>query len=82
MGRHKRQPVPIVEQDWYNAIPATAAAKCFPVSYSTLIRWANEGKIASWKPGYEWFVSVLSLIRLCGNPTDEGLMLEKLPSIS
>jgi len=82
MGRHAPKLYPVIEKDWYQAIPLKAACECFPVSYSTLVRWANEGKIAAWKPGAEWFVSVLSLIRLCGHPTNENLLLEKLPSIS
>ncbi len=79
MGRHAKIPIPVEEQDWYHAIPATQAAKCFPVSYSTLIRWANEGKIHAWKPGYEWFVSVLSLKRILGAPQDAEKLLELLP---
>lgn len=81
MGRHKPKLAPIYERDWMQAVPLTAAAKIWPVDESTLRRWANEGKIAAWQPGRNWFVSALSLIRLCGMPQDERYLLEKLPSL-
>jgi hypothetical protein len=81
MTKRKLEEIPITEQDWYHAIPASRAARIFPVSYRTLIRWANEGKIAAWKPGREWFVSAMSLIRLCGKPFDDTELLDILPHI-
>lgn len=81
MGRHKPKIAPVWEYDWMQAIPLTTAVQVWPVTKSTCIRWANEGKIAAWKPNLEWFVSVQSLLRLCGIPKDDTLVLDKLPSL-
>ena len=71
----------IQERDWYQALPLSVAAKIWDVPKTTLKRWCLEGHVISWKPGYEHFISAISLLRKLGKPQDGALLLDKLPTL-